>query len=93
MLESKIKTRKTHILMHEYRIELTMSQSKSTTKQTLSQSSNFYNHNVLFHITIPVFLMLFLQLFRSLEGKEVVVEMRNDLIVSGILSSADQFYK
>ena len=36
--------------------------------------------------------MLFLQLFRSLEGKEVVVEMRNDLIISGILSSADQFY-
>lgn len=36
--------------------------------------------------------MLFLQLFQSLEGKEVTVELRNDMMVRGILQSADQYY-
>ena len=38
------------------------------------------------------FHMLFLQLFQSLEGKEVTIELRNDIIVRGILQSADQYY-
>jgi small nuclear ribonucleoprotein (snRNP)-like protein len=36
--------------------------------------------------------MVFLQLFRSLEGKTVVVELKNDAVLQGTLQSVDQFY-
>ena len=36
--------------------------------------------------------MVFLQLFRTLEGKKVVVELRNDVVIEGTLQTADQFH-
>lgn len=36
-------------------------------------------------------LQIFLTFFKTLEGKEVIVELKNDLIVKGKLLSVDQF--
>jgi U6 snRNA-associated Sm-like protein LSm2 len=36
--------------------------------------------------------MVFLQLFRSLEGRKVQVELQNDVILQGTLQSVDHFY-
>jgi U6 snRNA-associated Sm-like protein LSm2 len=36
--------------------------------------------------------MVFLQLFRTLEGKKVIVELKNDVILKGTLISVDHFY-
>lgn len=35
--------------------------------------------------------MIFLTFFKTLEGKEVVVELKNDLTMVGTLASVDQF--
>ena len=35
--------------------------------------------------------MLFFSFFKTLVGKEVVVEMKNDIEIKGILHSVDQF--
>lgn len=35
--------------------------------------------------------MLFYSFFKTLEGKEVVVELKNDISLRGILHSVDQF--
>ena len=35
--------------------------------------------------------MLFYSFFKSLVGKEVIVELKNDLSISGVLDSVDQF--
>lgn len=36
--------------------------------------------------------MVFLQLFRTLEGKKVDVELQNGVILRGVLQTADQFH-
>merc|ERR1712048_135373 len=36
-------------------------------------------------------IMLFYSFFKSLVGKEVIVELKNDLSISGVLDSVDQF--
>lgn len=36
--------------------------------------------------------MLFLQVFRSLQGKKVTIEMKNGIVLRGTLQTADQFY-
>jgi small nuclear ribonucleoprotein (snRNP)-like protein len=36
--------------------------------------------------------MAFLQLFRTLEGKKLVMELKNDIILQGTLQSVDQFH-
>lgn len=36
--------------------------------------------------------MVFLQLFRTLEGKRVTVELKNDVVIEGTLQTADRFY-
>ena len=36
--------------------------------------------------------MLFLHLFRSLQGKVVVVTLKNNIVIKGILESVDHFY-
>lgn len=35
--------------------------------------------------------MLFYSFFKSLVGKEVIVELKNDLSISGVLDSVDQY--
>jgi U6 snRNA-associated Sm-like protein LSm2 len=35
--------------------------------------------------------MLFYSFFKSLEGKDVVVELKNDLKICGVMHSVDQF--
>ena len=35
--------------------------------------------------------MLFYSFFKSLVGKEVIVELKNDLSITGVLDSVDQF--
>ena len=35
--------------------------------------------------------MLFITFFKTLEGKEVTVELKNDLCVRGLLESVDQY--
>jgi U6 snRNA-associated Sm-like protein LSm2 len=35
--------------------------------------------------------MVFPQLFRSLEGHRIIVEMKNDMVLEGALQSSDQF--
>ncbi len=37
------------------------------------------------------FIMLFPSYFKTLVGKEVTVELKNDLAISGVLHSVDQF--
>jgi U6 snRNA-associated Sm-like protein LSm2 len=36
--------------------------------------------------------MLFLHVFHTLQGKEVIVHAKNGIVISGILESVDQFY-
>ena len=36
--------------------------------------------------------MLFLHLFRTLQGKVVVVTLKNSIVIKGILESVDHFY-
>lgn len=35
--------------------------------------------------------MIFLTFFKTLEGQRVTIELKNDLCVSGVLESVDQF--
>ncbi len=35
--------------------------------------------------------MLFVSVFKTLIGKQITVELKNDVIVTGILSSVDQY--
>ena len=36
--------------------------------------------------------MLFLHLFRSLQGKKVIITLKNSIVIQGILQSVDHFY-
>ena len=36
--------------------------------------------------------MLFLHIFRSLQGKVVIVQLKNNVVIKGILESVDHFY-
>lgn len=36
--------------------------------------------------------MVFLQLFRTLEGKRVTVELNHNIVIEGTLQTADRFY-
>ena len=36
--------------------------------------------------------MVFLQLFKTLEGKVVTVELTNNIVIKGTLSTADNFF-
>ncbi|CAK9192681.1 unnamed protein product [Sphagnum troendelagicum] len=40
---------------------------------------------------LPGFAMLFFSYFKELVGKEVTVELKNDLAITGILHSVDQY--
>ncbi|XP_071820123.1 U6 snRNA-associated Sm-like protein LSm2 isoform X1 [Apostichopus japonicus] len=51
-------------------------------------------HNLILNFEIPLlicFFQLFYSFFKSLVGKDVVVELKNDLSICGTLHSVDQF--